>query len=101
MDDYISRKAVIELLNNSAEFWKLADPYHEGVKAGLHMGARLALETHSADAIKKEDVLEWLLSWRDKSLEVNGWYHADEVIRWLIKDWSENLLNGGEQNGTD
>ena len=92
MDDYISRKAVIELLNNSAEFWELAEPYHEGVKAGLRMGARLALETHSADAIKKEDVLEWLLSWRDKSLKLNGRYNADEVIRWLIKDYSENFI---------
>ena len=47
-DDCISRQAVIARLNQAAENWNIAEPYHEGMRAGFRNAARIVLEMPSA-----------------------------------------------------
>ena len=54
MDDTISRQAVIARLDQAAENWNIAEPYHEGMRAGFRNAARIVLEMPSAQTDRKK-----------------------------------------------
>ena len=62
---------------------------------------KLITSRPTEDGISKSDLLGWLLAYHAKSFELKGRYLPHEVIGWLVNDLSKDLLEDGEQNGTD
>lgn len=46
--DTVYRQAAIQALDNAAELWNIAEPYHEGIRAGYKNSARLIMSLPSA-----------------------------------------------------
>lgn len=54
MSDLISRQEAIQALDNAAELWNIAEPYHEGIRAGYKNSARLIMSLPSAQPERKK-----------------------------------------------
>lgn len=53
MSDLIDRNKAIKLIDAAAENWNIAEPYHEGMRAGYRNAARIILGMPSAPNKKK------------------------------------------------
>lgn len=71
MSDLIDRNKAIKLIDAAAENWNIAEPYHEGMRAGFRNAARIILGMPSAPNKKKSG--KWEHKWED-------WRHQ---ISWL------------------
>lgn len=68
--DCISRQAAIQVLDNAAEHWNIAEPYHEGIRAGYRNSARLLLSLPSEQPIECRKQGEWDMF----ELITSAWY---------------------------
>lgn len=49
MNDLIDRQAAFNALDSAAEKWNIAEPYHEGIRAGLRQASRIIMNLPSAE----------------------------------------------------
>lgn len=49
MNDLINRHAAFDALDGAAENWNIAEPYHEGIRAGLRQASRIIMNLPSAE----------------------------------------------------
>ena len=74
-DDLISRQSTIQVLDNAAEQWNIAEPYHEGMRAGYRNSARLILSLPSAEPEVTEEAVKDYCRKRGLTILTNDYFH--------------------------
>ncbi len=95
MDDYISRKTVMD---EFAEYVRRSNNSDFAHTPTWNNAVETVENLPSADVVNKTALLGWLLAYHTKSFELKGRYLPHEVIGWLVSDLSKNLLEEGEQD---
>lgn len=118
MSDLINRQKAIDAIDSAAGHWNIAEPYHEGVRAGYENSARLILSLPSVPPqkvcvaevkVEIDDIKDYI----DKAIDAEQWIPCSERLPekkrktyWVCTDteyqcecrWTNNRYGIGESD---